>query len=157
MLKYYNFDIVFAEIPDEVTLAINITNCPNRCVGCHSPHLQEDIGIILDENELSKLIQEYNYDITCVCFMGGDREPNAVDKLATFTKKNFSNIKTAWYSGKPRLSETINLNNFDYIKLGPFQAENGPLNKPTTNQKLFSISENGNMTDITNKFWRKNL
>ncbi len=157
MLKYYNFDIVFAEIPDEVTLAINITNCPNRCVGCHSPHLQEDIGMPLDENELSKLVQKYNYDITCVCFMGGDREPNAVDKLATFIKKNFSNIKTAWYSGKPQLSETINLNNFDYIKLGPFQAENGPLNKPTTNQKLFSISENGNMTDITNRFWRIKL
>ena len=29
MVRYHNFDIVFAEIPDETTLAINITNCPN--------------------------------------------------------------------------------------------------------------------------------
>lgn len=42
MVRYHNFDIVFAEIPDETTLAINITNCPNRCPGCHSPHLQRD-------------------------------------------------------------------------------------------------------------------
>ena len=53
MLRYYNFDIVFAEIPEEVTLAINITNCPNRCVGCHSPHLQQDIGENLTTEELS--------------------------------------------------------------------------------------------------------
>lgn len=26
MLKYYNYDIVFQEYPDEVTLAINLTN-----------------------------------------------------------------------------------------------------------------------------------
>ena len=42
VVRYYNFDIVFAEIPGETTLAINIANCPNRCPGCHSPHLQAD-------------------------------------------------------------------------------------------------------------------
>ena len=31
VVRYYNFDIVFAEIPGETTLAINIANCPNRC------------------------------------------------------------------------------------------------------------------------------
>ena len=44
MLKYYNYDIVFQEYPDEVTLAINLTLCPNRCVGCHSAFLRDDIG-----------------------------------------------------------------------------------------------------------------
>lgn len=44
MVRYHNFDIVFAEIPCETTLAINITNCPNRCRGCHSLHLQADMG-----------------------------------------------------------------------------------------------------------------
>ena len=49
MVRYHNFDIVFAEIPCETTLAINITNCPNRCRGCHSLHLQADMGRVLDE------------------------------------------------------------------------------------------------------------
>ena len=33
MLNYYNYDIVCQEIPDEITLAINITGCPNHCQG----------------------------------------------------------------------------------------------------------------------------
>ena len=44
MLKYYNAMVVFEEIPDEITLAINITNCPCHCVGCHSKFLWEDVG-----------------------------------------------------------------------------------------------------------------
>ena len=52
MVRYHNFDVVFAEIPGETTLALNITGCPNRCPGCHSPHLQADEGRVLDEAEL---------------------------------------------------------------------------------------------------------
>ena len=56
VVRYYNFDIVFAEIPGETTLAINIANCPNRCPGCHSPHLQADAGHVLDAAELRALL-----------------------------------------------------------------------------------------------------
>ena len=49
MLRYVDYDIVFQEIPDEVTLAINLSNCPNRCKGCHSPHLLENVGESLTE------------------------------------------------------------------------------------------------------------
>ena len=44
MVKYVNTEVVFEEIPDEITLAINVSNCPNQCPGCHSPYLREDIG-----------------------------------------------------------------------------------------------------------------
>ena len=47
MLKYVNTGVVFQEIPDEVTLAINISNCPCRCPGCHSHYLWEDIGTLM--------------------------------------------------------------------------------------------------------------
>ena len=73
MLKYYNYDIVFQEIPDEVTLAVNLTNCPNRCQGCHSPHLREDIGTVLDEAEIGKLIAQYDRCITYFLFYGRRR------------------------------------------------------------------------------------
>ncbi len=72
MLKYYNYDIVFQEVPDEVSLAINITNCPVKCRACHSPHLCENIGGELNSKVLSGMVSKYNDDITCVCLMGGD-------------------------------------------------------------------------------------
>ena len=71
-MKLYNYDIVFQEVPDEVSLAINITNCPNHCEGCHSPHLWDDIGEELTTELLSSLIAQYEKLITCVLLMGGD-------------------------------------------------------------------------------------
>ena len=58
MIKYKpdTVSVVFNEIPDEVTLAIEITNCPGMCEGCHSPWLREDIGEELTPEKLSELI-----------------------------------------------------------------------------------------------------
>lgn len=75
MLKYAGYDIVFQEIPDEVTLALNLSGCPNGCPGCHSPHLQRDEGEALTPGALERLLERYGREITCVCFMGGDAAP----------------------------------------------------------------------------------
>ena len=71
MLKYADYDIVFQEIPDEVTLAINLSNCPHHCPGCHSPYLQRNTGKELNRTTLSGLLRMYGKSVTCVCFMGG--------------------------------------------------------------------------------------
>ena len=51
MIKYKDYYVVFEEIPDKITLAVNITNCQNRCIGCHSPELRENIGKELTTDE----------------------------------------------------------------------------------------------------------
>ena len=84
MLKYVNSGIVFQEIPDEVTLSINISNCPCRCPGCHSKYLWADTGEPLTTEVLDQFIRDYGTDITCVCFMGGDAEPEYVNQLALY-------------------------------------------------------------------------
>lgn len=150
-MRYYNCDIVFAEIPDETTLAINITGCPNRCAGCHSPHLQEDIGTTIDEEELRFLLDRYGSCITCICFMGGDSQPREVARLAVAARTMYPKLRTAWYSGMKCLPEKSLSEAFDYIKLGPCIEAMGPLGSPTTNQRLYKI-ENGTMTDITWRF-----
>lgn len=151
MIKYYNYQIVFAEIPDEVTLAINITNCPCHCQGCHSSHLAEDIGEELSEDVLYKLITE-NDGITCVSFMGGDIDPKRINTLASYVKEFFPNLKTAWYSGRKEKSEYVSEQIVDYIKIGPYIDEYGPLNKETTNQRMYYHGK-----DITEKFWKKEV
>ena len=127
MLKYANYDIVFQEVPEEVTLAINISNCPNQCPGCHSKYLWENVGKVLDESELDRLIKQYESGITCVCFMGGDNEPSAVADLAKRLKNSHKGLKAAWYSGKNDLPQNIQTDHFDYIKLGRYVAELGAL------------------------------
>ena len=56
-MKYVDAKVVFAEIPDEITLAISISGCPCHCKGCHSAYLAEDIGVPLSEAELTLLIK----------------------------------------------------------------------------------------------------
>lgn len=94
MLKYTNTQVVFREIPDEITLAINISGCPNHCEGCHSSYLAHDIGTELSFNELLRLIS-INPGITCIAFMGGDQDPEYINKLAEVIRYSDYSIKTA--------------------------------------------------------------
>ena len=152
MLKYVDAKVVFTEVPNEITLAINISGCPCNCKGCHSSYLAEDIGTELTFNEVRKLIKKNN-GISCIALMGGDAEPNKINALASFIINHYSSIKVAWYSGRQELSEDIELSNFDFIKLGPYKGEFGPLNSRTTNQRFYKVSD-GELIDITSKFWK---
>ena len=150
MLKYLNTQVTFSEIPDEITLCINITGCKVGCEGCHSSYLAEDIGEPLDLQHLTNLIDS-NKGITCVCIMGGDSNPEYINILGKVIKHH--HLKSAWYSGRQELSKDINLKWFDYVKLGPYIEELGPLNSRTTNQRFYKVSGK-ELVDITNKFWK---
>ena len=181
MLKYAGYDIVFQEIPDEVTLALNLSGCPNGCPGCHSPHLQRDEGEALTPGALERLLERYGREITCVCFMGGDAAPGEVAALARhIARTTGGTIRTGWYSGRPALPPEFDPLAFDYVKLGPYREKLGGLNCRTTNQRLYRIVRTGShsdgspddrspnggtaarpaeslfrMTDITSRFWRR--
>ena len=164
MLKYVNYDITFQEIPDEITLCINISNCPCHCKGCHSAYLAEDVGKPLVGMVLREDLINKNKGITCVAFMGGDSSPESINNLAEYIKTwpGLEYLKIAWYSGRQELSKEIDLKNFDYIKLGPYIEELGPLNHKTTNQRMYRIvldhyddgTSGYELEDITFKFWK---
>lgn len=165
MLKYVDTKIVFAEVPNEVTLAINISNCPCHCKGCHSSYLGEDIGTELTFEELLRLYSR-NTGVTCISFMGGDSDPAYINKLAEVLKEGELPVRTAWYSGRQELDKNINLENFDYIKLGPYMEEYGPLTRRGTNQRFYWVckaiheypdlkkEERYYTIDMTSEFWK---
>jgi anaerobic ribonucleoside-triphosphate reductase activating protein len=155
MLKYVNTGIVFQEIPDEVTLAINISNCPCHCPGCHSHYLWEDIGQPLNTDAIDAFIDQYGRNITCIAFMGGDGDPKGVDMLAQYIHEEHPQYKVAWYSGRVRITSAVNKTDFDYIKIGPYLKHLGPLKQPTTNQRLYRQNDTGEFEDITSRFWQK--
>ena len=140
MLKFAGYDIVFQEIPDEVTLAISISGCPNRCPGCHSPQLREDIGEPLTEEALTALLERYRGAITCI---------------ARFLhRQQTTPVKVGWYSGRQQLPQDFSLDGFNYIKLGPYIEKLGGLKAPTTNQRLYRIDPDGTLSDLTYRFQR---
>lgn len=149
MLKYVNTGVVFQEIPDEITLAINLSNCPCRCPGCHSMYLWEDVGKPLTEQSLDELLRGMKRDITCVAFMGGDAEPEEVNRLACYLHCHYPAYKVAWYSGRIRVPAVVNREDFDYIKTGPYIRHLGGLRSEKTNQRLYKRTSAHEFTDIT--------
>ena len=115
MIKYIpeETSIVFSEIPEEVTLAINISGCLNNCPGCHSPYLREDIGDELTSDILEDLITK-NSGISCVCFMGEGKDKEALLSLAHEIKQVYPNLHIALYSGRCEVESEFD-NYFDYI------------------------------------------
>lgn len=152
MLKYVNHDIVFQEFPDEVTLALNLSRCPNACPGCHSEYLKGDCGEELTPARLLALVGNYRGEITCVGFMGGDGDPAAVEQLARLVRDE--GLRTGWYSGRQELPEGFDATAFSYVKLGPWRSELGPLSDRRTNQRLYRVEPDGKFSDITSRFWR---
>lgn len=153
-MKYTDTQIGFQEFPDEISLLINISNCPFHCPGCHSPELWENIGDILDVGTLKSLIKS-NKGISCVGFMGGNFEE--VNAFAKVVKKNY-NLKVGWYTGGIITDEEFpELKNFDYIKTGPYIKELGGLDCPSTNQIFYKIEHSNDSIkwmNITYKFWK---
>ena len=100
MLKYVPKDtsVCFSEIPDEISLCINMSLCPHRCSGCHSQYLQTDCGKELTIEVVEDLINK-NDGITCILFLGGDADKVSLINLAKYIKSNYSSLLVGWYSG----------------------------------------------------------
>ena len=156
-MKYADVKVVFREVPEELTLAVNISGCPVKCPGCHSSYLVKDIGEILDRESLRRLI-ESNKGITCVSFMGGDADPAFIRELSFWVKQTYPGLKTCWYSGRDLENARPVLDSLDFVKVGPFIDEFGPLDSETTNQRFYRIlqTEKGpSLTDWTFKFKKR--
>jgi len=150
MIKYVPSltDIVLEEIPDRITLAVEVSNCQGNCIGCHSPFLKSDIGEELTPEVVDKLIAD-NYGVNCFLLLGEGSDPEALRSLARHLRSAHPGLMIAVYSGRTEVEDEM-FDLFDYVKVGPYVAKFGPLNNPSTNQRLYFHRE-----DITSRFWRK--
>lgn len=158
MLKYLYYKEVFSEIPDEITLALSISNCQIKCNGCNQKELWEDIGVPLHLKCLNNLIDTHR-GITCVCFMGsGNKEYERLNQLAALVKTR--GLKAAVYLGEDTIPEELDKSCFDYIKIGHWDATKGGLDSPNTNQKMYFLEHQGDgtywETCINHKFLKNN-
>ena len=158
LLRYANYSITFQEVPNEISLVLNITGCTHHCDGCHSDYLAQDFGNYVDD-DLPALLDRYKGMITCVCFMGGDQ---AIDNLREWLEriKEEYDLKTCVYSGTDDIDTFDNcLDYLDYLKIGSYKKELGGLDNPNTNQKFYVVVKDEdteiNLFDITLAFIKK--
>jgi len=159
MLKYLNGKIVMQEVPDEISLAIMISGCQHKCPDCHSKYSWEDKGTPLLQN-LPIILESYKKYISCLCLMGGDQDQYELIEICK--QAHEAKLKTCLYTGYDEMSQLHQnlLKVLDYVKVGHFDKNKGPLNKSTTNQRMYmkDYSPFGDAevwSDITFKFWPK--
>ncbi|MDD5819722.1 MAG: anaerobic ribonucleoside-triphosphate reductase activating protein [Bacteroidales bacterium] len=150
MIKYVPelTDVVLEEIPDRVTLAVEISNCQGNCIGCHSPFLKKDLGKELTPEVIDALLKD-NFGVNCFLLLGEGSDPEALRAAGRYLESAYPKLERALYSGREEVEDDL-MSLFDYVKVGPYKKEFGPLNERTTNQRLYYHRE-----DITSRFWRK--
>lgn len=147
-MKYVSYEIVFQEVPCEISLAFSIAGCNIKCKDCHSKFLWEDKGKYLTCNELNKFLNKYSNYISCVLFYGGEWHEKELIEYLKICKDE--KLKTCLYTGLDDVNDNIK-KHLNYLKTGPFIKKFGPLTSPTTNQRFYNLDTN---SDITNHFWR---
>ncbi|MCP1660368.1 anaerobic ribonucleoside-triphosphate reductase activating protein [Neisseria perflava] len=141
-LRFTTEQIVWQEVPNEVSLAFLFSGCPLRCPGCHSADTWKvGIGKELTREYLQGRLKRYRGLISCVLFMGGEWQPEALRAMLEAVKA--AGLKTCLYTGLERreleaLSDGL-VPLLDYLKTGRWQADLGGLDSPATNQKLVNV------------------
>ncbi len=151
--------VVIEEIPDRVTLAVDISNCQGNCIGCHSPFLKTDVGEELTEEIIDRLVAD-NYGVNCFLFLGEGNDQESLVRLADHVRG--MGLEVALYSGRKDVEKALYMT-FDYVKIGPYMGHFGPLNSRTTNQRLYRVTHDPSnkpdyrLTDLTSRFWNRGI
>lgn len=140
MLYYSHPQVVFQEVPNEISLALAISGCPLGCKGCHSSHTwQPTYGLSLTHAELQSLIDKNKY-ISCVLFYGGEWQLDYLLSLIDIVKRNA--LRVCLFTGLDydQVPHQL-LSVLDYVKVGRYIEELGGLKSHTTNQRFLRLTD----------------
>ena len=143
-LHYGSSQVDVEAVPNEISLIVSVSGCDLACKGCHSPETwNHTYGKPLTLEVLAELVKK-NKHITCVCFYGGTWK--GTQMIPLFKAIKSLGLKVAQYTGwdKPDMEYK---NHLDYWKIGRWDEELGGLRNPSTNQKMYKIT-NGIMVHI---------
>lgn len=146
-MKFFKYDILFQEVPNEISLAFYIVGCPLRCKGCHSTELWDSspYGDVLDDEFFTQLLNKYQGYASCILFLGGEWEQERLIEL--LGKAHVYGYKTALYTGLTEVPQNL-ATVLDYAKTGPWRSELGGLNSPTTNQEFWDLKKHEKLNHL---------
>lgn len=140
MTKTFNSfkpQVVFQEVPDEVSLSFTISGCPLRCEGCHSHDTWDaNNGEELTIQRFIGYLSLYEGMISCVLFFGGEWQSEYLAILLKIAQAR--GLKTCLYTGRDRVPKRI-YKHLTFLKTGSWQPSRGGLTSLNTNQKFINV------------------
>ena len=137
-LFFYTKNVVFQEVPNEISLSFSIAGCQNNCKNCSWKNLDIKPKELKDDDYI-KLLNKYRGYVSCILFLGGEWNKEKLIQNLKLAKNN--GYKTCLYTGKEDVDNDIKLN-LDYLKVGPYIEERGGLANPNTNQRFIDLHTN---------------
>ena len=150
-LRFSVEQIVWQEVPNEVSLAFLFSGCPLRGRGCHSADSwKAGQGTVLTESHLAGRLQRYRGLISCVLFMGGEWVPGELRRMLEVVVR--AGLRTCLYTGLEREElEAVSgdiIPYLTYLKTGRWRAELGGLESPRTNQRFTDLRTQKNLNHL---------
>lgn len=149
-MKFASVDIVFEDVPDEISLSYLVSGCPLNCKGCHSAYARNlECGNDLNTDTLKKHLEKYKDMVSCVLFYGGEWHKDKLLCLLKFVKR--LGLKTCLYTGLAieNISQDM-ISELDYIKYGSYIERLGGLESKSTNQVFLDIKKNKKLNYLFN-------
>lgn len=133
--------ITLNEVPDKVAFFIELGSCTQRCKGCHSKELWEEVK---EPTSLDVLLKEAEEAIDkgadAIVLMGSTCNGLNIKELSIILQALSDIAPTCLYSGSDNqklnffLAENTNIT---WIKTGSYKEELGGLSSPKTNQRFY--------------------
>lgn len=137
-MHFSSEQVVWQEVPNEVSLAYTISGCPLACVGCHSADTWPlEAGLSLNLTYFQQKLEQYQGLISCVVFLGGEWHAQLIDYLAL---ARAAKLNTCLYTGLEReeLPSPL-ISQLTYLKTGRWRRELGGLDSSITNQRFVDL------------------
>ncbi len=133
-MNYYQKDVVFQEVPGEISLSYFVCGCPLNCSGCHSSYTwNEHSGQKLTLAVFLSDLKKYKGFLSCVLFMGGEWHEQELILYLNVARNQ--GLKTCLYTGLDEVSPELR-DACTYLKTGRWIPQLGGLDAPSTNQRF---------------------
>ena len=133
--------ITLNEVPDKIAYFIELGSCTQRCKGCHSEELWEEVKSPMSlEDVLRGAEKVVESGANAIVLMGGTCNKMSTQDLLKVLDGLSEIAPTCLYSGLD--DEKLNRffaeeTNITWIKTGSYKEELGGLSSPTTNQRFY--------------------
>lgn len=148
LVPVYSTGVTMMEIPDHLAFYIEFGNCKQKCKGCHSPHLWEDVENKTNmEDLLASARDAVSKGANAIVLMGGTTNGFSTAHLISLIDKLAEIAPVGLYSGNDdyELNLLIAMSTrLTWIKTGSYRVDKGGLMSAKTNQK-FLRKENVNL------------